>query len=228
VGAAQVSGYNGRSQSAKPNSKENTMSPRGALAALVLLPAALLAYNPVPKDLARVLPTNPVPKDLVTVKWTGEVTVSGISIFKKGDKVTGSFTYDRKAKGEFSAGEVRFPSPYNAISITVNGTQFVGTDVWATIEINDKFEALEIVSRALVLPDSWKELSRRPHEANLEFDFVNFRKRGVLTEAKLPGRDNLDLLQMREAFLRISRTTVPPGGVAGHPRVVEAKIMSLE
>jgi hypothetical protein len=180
------------------------------------------AAVPLPTDL----------RDVCAYRFTARIKDNGgITPFKVGDVISGTFTYDLRGKdrhaeaAEFGA----FESSANAFSVQLGEERFFGAgDVLATLAVDKHAEHFGVVAHDLKLPKGW-EMDHTVRSQSYGFLLQNAPSRGVVERRGLPDRLSLaDFVDTREVRLDFFHGVRFPGGRIEGRATVFATVESLE
>jgi hypothetical protein len=175
----------------------------------------------------------PAPVRTVTYRFTARVTNNGgVTPFKVGELITGSFTYDLRGTNispEVPAHGV-YSSPRNSLAFQVGKLRFSGVgDIWTVVNAFDHAEDFGVLAPDLKLPEGW-EMDHTRRSQTYGFLIQNAPSRKVISPtANLPRRIALsDFVNSREVHLFFHHGVKFPGGQVTGRATVYATVESLE
>jgi hypothetical protein len=166
-------------------------------------------------------------------RFTARITEnSGVTPFKVGDVISGSFTYDLKGKNSQPGlpGHAFYESTRNAITFQVGDLQFTGVgDVTCVVNSLDICEDFGIVAPDLKLPDGW-QMDHKRYSQTYSFRLQNAPVRNVIArDATIPERLKLsDFVDTHEVRFDFFEGVSFPGGKVAGRATVYAKVDTLE
>jgi hypothetical protein len=200
---------------------ETTVRPMNLLAAVLLLLAS-------PAD-AR----TPLPIHTRTYRFTARVTGNGgVSPFKVGALIHGTFTYDlrpptRKVESAVSS---YFQSPRNSLVLRVGELRFAASGaVGLNIYASDNDELFWLFASDLELPSGWEVGHHKGKRQVHGLVLKNAPPRKVLRPPTVPARIRLaDFMTRRELTLNFNRGVRFPGGEVAGQAIVVATVELLD
>ena len=155
----------------------------------------------------------------------------GVSPFKVGSLITGTFTYDLKGKhdGPPQPCHGTYKSALNSLAFQVGDLRFFGTgDVDVTTGAFEEAEHFQIVASDLRLPRGW-EMDHTRRSQTYSFLLQNAPSKKVVASPAIPNRVSLsDFVTTRELHLDFFHGVRFPGGRVKDRATVHAKVKSLE
>jgi hypothetical protein len=201
---------------------------RKRLGSLALALPPLVALLPVDSGAAPA----PAPRSVRTYRFTARVTDNGgVTPFKVGSVITGTFSYDLKARNTRPA-EARsgaYTSARNALTFEAGGLRFAGTgDVHVIVYAFDTAEYFGLTAPGLKLPRGWEV----PHGGRSQSYGVllqNVPPRKAIAGRALPDRLSLpDFVNTRELRLDFFHGVRFPGGQVNRRATVFATLESFK
>jgi hypothetical protein len=202
-----------------------------------ILGVIALAFSPLPFGLliapdARTAPIPPPGRGVHTYRFTARIRDNGgLSPFKVGGVITGTFTYDLQAK------TTRSPNPFhghyqsarNSLTFQMGDLRFIGTgDVLVTVGAFDHAEHFQVVAFDLTLPKGW-EMDHTGRSQTYSVLLQNAPPRKIITSSGIPGRLSLpDFVNTKELRLDFFHGVRFPGGQAKEGATVYAVVESLK
>lgn len=173
----------------------------------------------------------PAPDNTRTYQFAARVTDNGgVTPFKVGDLITGTFTYDLDAKDvKPSPTSGLYKSARNAISFRLGDLTFFGAgEVIATTASGDGIDHFGVLARDLKLPESW-DMEHSRQSLGYFIMLRNDPAKGVFPNDKLPERLDLSKFstfrQLRFEFYKGVRF---PGGEVKERTSVYAVVETLD
>ena len=168
-----------------------------------------------------------------TYRFTSRITKNeGVTPFKVGDVISGSFTYDLKGVNSQPGhpGHAFYESARNAITFQVGDLRFTGVgEVTCVVNSLGACEDFGIVAPDLKLPDGW-QMDHKGLSQSYGFLLQNAPLRGVIArDATVPERLTLsDFVNTREVRFDFFEGISFPGGKVAGRATVFANVETLE
>jgi hypothetical protein len=170
-------------------------------------------------------------RDTRTYRFKAHVSANdGVLPFRVGATIVGEFTYDLKAKDEFTPkikATGRYPSARNAFAFYLGDQRFSGTrKIAVTTGLFPYAEHFQIVAFDLKLPPEWDtDHSVGTYGIVLQ----NAPPRGAVTDARIPEQVELDsFVTTRELRLDFFHGVRFPGGQVDRRATVLASVDELK
>jgi hypothetical protein len=169
-----------------------------------------------------------------TYRFTARIKSNdGVTPFKVGKRITGSFTYDLKAKrvrthrrpGVYGA----YVSARHSFQFKLGDLEFTGAgDIEVTVCLLDHSEHFQIVAGDLKLPKGW-EMDHKQGSQTYSFLVQNVPSKKVIERLDIPDRLRLaDFVDTRELRLDFMHGVRFLGGKVADRAIVYAAVESLE
>jgi hypothetical protein len=193
------------------------------LLAVVAAAISLAAPAPFPR------PAHPHTR---TYRFTARIKNNeGITPFKRGQLITGSFTYDLKSKAVRTNGRTygHYESARNSFSFQTGGLRFTGVgDVTVTVSTFDHAEHFGIVAPDLKLPKGW-EMDHTRRSQTYSILLQNAPSKKAITRLAIPDRVKLsDFVSTRELRLDFFHGVRFPGGTVKERATLCAPLLSIQ
>jgi hypothetical protein len=175
----------------------------------------------------------PLPVHTRTYRFTARITDNaGITPFKVGQVITGSFTYDLKGTNIQPGipAHAFYSSARNSLTFQVGDLRFVGAGkVLAVVNAFDHAEDFGMVAPDLKLPEGW-EMDHTQRSQSYGFLLQNAPSRKVIARnASIPERVALsDFVNSRELRFDFYHGVSFPGGKVKGRATVFATVETLE
>jgi hypothetical protein len=166
-----------------------------------------------------------------TYRFTARVKDNGgVTPFKVGSVITGTFTYDLKAKNMYPKFRdfARYPSARNSLVFQLGDLRFTGTSgVQVSVTAYKDSAHFSIVTYDMKLPKGWEPETTRYNSYGVCLQNVPPRK--VLADPGIPNRLSLpDWVNTRELRLDFGKGVRFPGGAVKGRATVHAVVESLK
>src|SRR6516162_8669860 len=137
------------------------LTPRSSLCTLLLFTGILsILATPRVAPLPPVPLREPPPRDLRVYSFTARITNDGgVTPFRVGATITGTFTYDLKGVDNLTDLDWcgHLVSPRNAFAFQFGDECFSGTGpIWTTLSVTKRHEHVGVVAHDLRVPKGWE------------------------------------------------------------------------
>jgi hypothetical protein len=174
----------------------------------------------------------PLPPRTHTYRFTARITDNaGITPFKVGELITGTFSYDPRGKNlrPDVVGLGRYQSTRNSLVFQFGGLRFSGLgDISASVSTLDHAEDFGVVAPDLELPMGW-EMDHTGRSQSYGLILQNAPPRNAIRSIALPDRLSLsDFVDTRELRLDFFHGVRFPGGQVNARATLSATVERLE
>lgn len=168
----------------------------------------------------------------VTYRFTARIkTNDGVTPFKAGDTIQGTFTYDLDSKDKYPDKPQHgfYKSPRNTFSFQLGNLRFSGVgDIVVTTGAFEHAEHFQIVAFDLKLPEGW-EMDHTGKSQSYGIILQNAPATGAVANDGIPNRVNLSSFSStRELRLDFYHGVRFPGGQVNRRATVYTTVEKLE
>jgi hypothetical protein len=164
--------------------------------------------------------------------FTARITNDGgVTPFRVGATITGTFTYDLKGVDNLTDLDWcgHFVSPRNAFAFQFGDECFSGTGpIWTTLSVTKRHEHVGVVAHDLRVPKGW-EIEQNERGQSFGLWLENAPPRGMLPRKELPDRLMLaNWINSRQFLLDFCGGVRFPGGEVKERATVVAIVEELQ